>query len=75
MIKVEAYLCREKDGSYSISTEDDRITYGLIGEGATAREAIAEWNDMYLAMKEYYAEMNRPFEEAEFSFAYGADVE
>lgn len=75
MIEVKAFLHREKDGSYSIYTEDDRLNCGLIGEGATEQEAITEWNEMYLSMKELYAKMNRPFVEAEFSFGYGGGAE
>lgn len=70
MITVKAYLNREADGSYSIYTENDRLNYGLIGEGATAQEAIDEWNETYLATKKSYAERGLPFVEAEFSFAY-----
>lgn len=70
MISVKAYLTRETDGSFSIYTDDDRINYGLIGEGKTAREAIDEWLNMYRAMKDFYAEQNTPFVEAEFVFAY-----
>ena len=70
MITVKAYLTRETDGSYSIYTDDDRINYGLIGEGKTAREAIDKWLNMYRSMKDFYAAQNTPFVEAEFTFAY-----
>lgn len=71
MISVQAYISREKDGSYSIFVDDDApINYGLVGEGKTVQEAIDEWNRVYAAMKESYEADGMPFVEAQFSFAY-----
>lgn len=71
MTEVKAYISREKNGTYSIFVDENApINYGLIGEGKTVGEAIQEWNNMYLAMKESYAKDNMPFVEAEFKFAY-----
>jgi predicted RNase H-like HicB family nuclease len=71
MEKVKVYISREKDGSYSAYVDDNApINYGLIGEGATVEDAVKEWNTMYEAMKQSYAEDNMPFVEAEFSFSY-----
>ena len=71
MEQVKAYIAREKDGTYSIFVDDKApINYGLVGEGRTVAEAIANWNDVYEAMKQSYAEDNMPFVEAQFSFVY-----
>lgn len=71
MVKVKVYIYRESDGSYSCSVEDKApINYGLIGEGKTVEEAIDEWNRMYMAMKQSYAEDGQEFVDAEFSFTY-----
>lgn len=71
MISVQAYISREKDGSYSIYVDETApINYGLVGEGKTVQEAIDEWNNVYAAMKESYEADGMPFVEAEFSFAY-----
>ncbi len=71
MVQVNAYVAREKDGSYSIFVDDDAsINYGLVGEGKTAQEAIDEWNRMYEAMKASYEKDKMPFSEARFSFVY-----
>lgn len=71
MKEVKAYIYREKDGTYSIFVDDKApINYGLVGEGATVEEAIADWNNTYEAMKQSYAEDNMPFVEAQFSFVY-----
>lgn len=71
MIKVKAYVAREKDGSYSIYVDDKApINYGLTGEGKTVEEAISDWNGTYEAMKESYASRGNDFKEAEFTFIY-----
>ena len=71
MKQVKAYIAREKDGTYSIFVDEKApINYGLVGEGNTVEEAIAEWNRVYEEMKQSYADDNIPFVEAEFSFVY-----
>jgi len=71
MVQAKVFICREADGSYSCYVDDKApINYGLVGEGATVQEAIADWNGTYEAMKRSYAEDNMPFVEAEFTFTY-----
>ncbi|MBD5379582.1 MAG: helix-turn-helix transcriptional regulator [Bacteroides sp.] len=71
MAKVKVFIAREKDGSYSCYPEENNpMNYGLLGEGKTPEEAIEEWHRMYEAMKEGYAEDNKPFNEVEFYFVY-----
>lgn len=71
MIQVKVFICREPDGSYSCYVDDKApINYGLVGEGRTVSEAIADWNGTYEAMKQGYAEDGRVFVEAEFAFTY-----
>lgn len=71
MKQVKAFIAREKDGTYSIFVDDKApINYGLVGEGNTVEEAIAEWNRVYKEMKQSYADDNMPFVEAQFSFVY-----
>ena len=55
MIQTKAYVAREKDGTYSIFVDEHApINYGLVGEGSTVEEAIADWNNTYRAMKKRY---------------------
>lgn len=71
MLNVKVFICREADGSYSCYVDEKSpINYGLVGEGATVQEAIADWQGTYEAMKQRYAEEDKPFKEAEFSFVY-----
>lgn len=71
MIQVKVHIVREKDGSYSMYADDKApINYGLVGEGNTVEEAIADWNGTYEAMKASYAEKGIDFVEAQFTFVY-----
>lgn len=71
MVQAKVFICRESDGSYSCYVDDKApLNYGLVGEGKTVAEAIADWNGTYEAMKQGYAEDGRDFVEAEFSFTY-----
>ena len=71
MQKVKAYICKEKDGSYSIYVNEKApINYGLIGEGNTVQAAIDEWHATYAEMKKSYAERGIDFVEADFEFAF-----
>ena len=71
MIKTKAYVAREKDGTYSVYVDDHApINYGLVGEGSTVAEAIADWEGTYRAMKKRYEELGKEFVETAFEFVY-----
>ncbi|WP_300505307.1 helix-turn-helix transcriptional regulator [uncultured Duncaniella sp.] len=71
MITVRVFIERGKDGSYSAYMPDDNnLTYGVIGEGNTAAEAIADFNATYEAMKVSYHNRGKEFKEVEFAFSY-----
>ena len=73
MIQAKVYIVREKDGSYSMYADDKApLNYGLVGEGRTVEEAIADWNGTYEAMKKSYEQKGLDFVEAQFSFVYDA---
>ena len=71
-MKVKVFIERGNDGSYGayIDLEDNRLNYGIIGDGKTASEAIDDFHNSYNEMKELYASENRHFEEAVFEFKY-----
>jgi hypothetical protein len=46
------------------------MPYGLVGEGNSAAEVMAEWNQAYNDMKELFAQEGKEFVEANFSFVY-----
>lgn len=72
MRKVYAFVERGNDGTYGvyIDLDEDKLTYGIIGEGKTAKEAIEDFSTAYEDMRELYKEKNKYFEEVEFIFKY-----
>lgn len=62
-----------ENSSYGYSAymdNDDSLDYSCLGEGKTIDETIADFYDAYSEMKEYYASVNKYFEEVEFEFYY-----
>lgn len=72
MIKVKALIERGNDGTYGIYIDlnEERLTYGILGDGHTVEEAIEDFNNSYQEMKVYYQEEGKFFQEAEFEFEY-----
>lgn len=71
MKTVRVFIERGKDGTYGAYMPDDNnLSYGVIGDGPTAADAIADFKTEYEDMKAYFAEEGKPFEEVEFAFSY-----
>ena len=72
MNKVKAFVERGNDGTFGvyIDLDDNRLNYGIIGDGNTVTEAIEDFKAGYLEMKELYEKEGKPFIEAEFEFHY-----
>ena len=70
MKKTVAIIERGADGKYSIFIENTSYPYGIIGTGSTVKEAMDDFNDGYVEMKEYVESTGNPFVEAEFIFKY-----
>lgn len=71
MRKIRVFIERGKDGSFSAYMPDDnKLSYGVIGEGNSAEEAKQDFLDVYEAMKNNANEKNRVFEEVEFEFSF-----
>lgn len=71
MKKVRVFIERGKDGSYGAYMPDDNnLSYGVIGDGNTAAEAIADFKSAYEDMKSFFKEEGKPFEEVEFEYSY-----
>ena len=68
-VKVKVMIEKSSYGfSAYMSEGSDALSYGIIGEGKTVAETIADFNDAYEDMKEYYASEGKDFTEAEFEF-------
>jgi hypothetical protein len=72
MNRVKAFVERGKDGSYGVyvDLEDDTLDYGVIGEGKTVDEAIADFMHCYKDMKFSFKKDGQDFREAKFEFHY-----
>lgn len=70
MKKVLAFIEQNKDGFYSVYTNEN-FPFGFFGEGNTAQEAINDFKAVYAAMKEdYEQEHHTRIEDVEFIFKY-----
>lgn len=58
------------DCGFSAYMEENSLDYSCIGEGATVKEAVEDFKRSYEGMKDYYAEIGKPFTEAEFEFLF-----
>ena len=61
MKPVKVFIERANDGTYSAYMEDVmQLPYGLSGVGNSVQEAIADWDNCYEEMKEFYASKGEP---------------
>lgn len=71
MRTVRVFIERGKDGTFGAYMPDDNnLTYGIIGDGATAAAAIEDFKAVYEDMKAFFMEEGKPFEEVDFAFSY-----
>lgn len=71
MKNVRVFIEKGKDGSYGAYMPDDNgLTYGVIGEGTSAAEAMGDFKATYEAMKANAKEEGWDFEEVNFEFSY-----
>jgi hypothetical protein len=71
-MKVKAFIERGTDGTYGvyIDLEENRLNYGVIGNGNTAKEAINDFMCCYDDMKKSFEKDNVTFQEIEIEFVY-----
>ncbi len=69
-MKVTAIIERGQDGRYSVYIEQKKYPYGIIGTGASVKEAKEDFEVGYKEMKQYVESLGDRFEEAELSFKY-----
>jgi hypothetical protein len=71
-MKIKAFIERGNDGTYGIyiDLDENRLNYGVIGDGKTVEEAISDFYGCYEDMKKSFENDNKPFQEVEFQFIY-----
>lgn len=72
MRKVKIFVEKGNDATYGvyIDLNEEQLTYGVIGEGKTTKQAIDDFFNSYAEMKELYKSENNYFEEVEFILNY-----
>lgn len=70
MRKVNAIIERADDGTYSIYSDADNLSYLITGTGETVEEAKQNFEDGYSDMRRYYSEEGKPFTEVEMVYQY-----
>lgn len=69
-MKAEVIIERGPDGTYSAYIGSDNVPFGLIGDGKTVQETMADFINSADEMKEYYKEQGKEFPEIEWKFKY-----
>lgn len=69
-MKAEVIIERGTDGTYSAYIGSDNVPFGLIGDGKTVQETIADFLNSADEMKAYYKEQGKEFPEIEWKFKY-----
>ncbi|MDF9829087.1 helix-turn-helix transcriptional regulator [Parabacteroides sp. PF5-6] len=70
-MKVQVIIERGMDGTFDANMEFvKRVPFGLLGQGKTVSETIADFNHSYAEMKAMYAEEGKECPQLEFEFKY-----
>lgn len=70
MRQVKAVIERAGDGTYSIYSDADDLSYLITGTGKTVEEAKKCFEDGYADMKRYYEKEGKEFTEVEMCYCY-----
>lgn len=69
-MKATAMIERGTDGTYGIYVYGSKLPFGLIGDGRTVEEAVADFQNSLEEMKKYYESEGKTFPDVEFEFVY-----
>ena len=69
-MKVTVIIEQNSKGRYSAYISDERIKFGVLGEGNTVEETIDDFKIGYEDMKETYLNEGKEFPKLEFDFKY-----
>lgn len=70
MKQVKAIIERASDGTYSIYSDADDLSYLITGTGKTVEQAKQDFASGYADMRQYYEQQGKDFEEVEMLFSY-----
>jgi len=69
-MNVNVVIEQNSKGRYSAYIDDDRITFGVLGEGNSVNETIEDFKIGYQEIKETYQSVGKEIPELEFNFKY-----
>jgi len=69
-MKVTVIIEQNRNGRYSAYISDERITFGILGEGNTVADTIEDFKIGVEEMQELYVSEGKPFPELEYDFKY-----
>lgn len=70
-MKVQVFIERGADGSFDANMElVDEVPFGLLGQGRTVTETIADFHNSYAEIRNIYAREGKACPELEFEFKY-----
>ena len=70
-MKATAMVERGADGTFGVFIASDNVPFGILGDGKTVAEAIADFYNSLQEMRAFYAEEGKKFpEDLEFEFKY-----
>ena len=69
-MKVDVIIEQNSKGRYSAYIDDDRVTFGILGEGKTVEETMEDFKIGYQEMEETYQSVGREIPKLEFVFKY-----
>jgi len=70
-MKSVAVIEKGKEGKYGIYVADDDLPFGVIGDGETVADAMADFNNSVEEMRTYYQDIGKEFpKDLEFEFRY-----
>lgn len=70
MRQIKAVIERANDGTYSIYSDAEDLSYLITGTGKTVDEAKKCFENGYADMKHYYEEEGKEFTEVEMCYCY-----
>ena len=69
-MKAIAIIEKGADDTYGVFIGSDNVPFGVLGDGKTIAEAVADFYNSLDEMRAFYAEEDREFPELEFEFRY-----
>lgn len=72
-MKIDVFIEKGLDGTFDVhfGEQTKGLTFGLLGQGNTVKEAIDDFYNSRDEIKDYYVEISKPFpENLEFTFKY-----